>query len=523
MSRDWTVLRWQFFCLILLGFWFVDGRHHQDDDDNQVVHRHRHRHESPSSPQSSSLSSTSSRWHHNYPRSWRDDEDYNDADDESENDYHSQLYSRSYLKNYRDKYDSRHFPYYRDKQAFSTRRRKTHFGSRARNHRIRPSRDRTRKNSWEYDDDDEDTDYYDYDKLNRYDDDSNEDEEFYPIRRMSRKHMRMGDYENDDSKGRLERWDWKFKNSIRKDVGRDRRRKFRNSRNRFHDLDNDNDDDRFVRKISKLNVTRHDYDKTFDDDLFLDDEENETEDYDDDTWYPTEERRRYPKDRKYDEERYRKYDEERYSKDRKSNEERYRKPKSEFPKYSPDNEYSSAESKYSSKSFDTFEKLPDKLNDDDEDNGMFPVEDELKNDFYENDVKPSMKKYDDIIRRLTSNDPTTPKSEVRRDYRNIEIGKYLKRDAYGNLKYEPKNMTKIDLDFVTIGNIETTTEKIEENLNSSSNRIDGEITIKVVPGVLNLTKSSEQDYDYGGNEQDDDPSTQTDGNNAVREIFFIAI
>lgn len=546
MSRDWRVLTGPFFCvsLILLGVLLVEGRHHQDG--NQVVHRHRHRHE------------TSSRWHHNYPRSWRDDEDYEDAD-ESEDDYNSQLYSRSYLKGYRDRYESRHTrPHYRlNSMKFADRRRKSHYGIRERNHRIRPSRDRTyRKVPWEYDD--EANDYYDdYDKVNRYDDDSDENDEFYPIRRNSRKH-RLENDEPNEQRGRVEsRWDWKSKNSIRKDDRRDRRRKFGYrgiSRNRFHDDSNDDDDDDIFRigkkKSFKLNGTWSDYEESLDD-LFDDDEEDDVDDDFDDDY------NEYPKDGRISKEgRYSKSDR-KYSKDdgRYPKEERkyshgdgkfskidnYFNIKYSNTKYSDtdnkysdtdgkysdtDGKYSNTDGKFSSDDADknNSEEIKEEVKGENLENNDHTDNEELNNDFYENDVKPSLKTYDDIIRRLTSDDPTTPKNEVRRDYRNIEIGRYLKRDAYGNLKYDPKNYTKIDLDFVTISGIDTTTVKpsnIEKKTNVSDSQIDGEIKTKL--SEIETTKNSEQDYDYGDNEQDDDPSTQTDGNNAVSVIFVLCI
>ncbi|XP_034950860.1 uncharacterized protein DDB_G0283697-like [Chelonus insularis] len=69
--------------------------------------------------------------------------------------------------------------------------------------------------------------------------------------------------------------------------------------------------------------------------------------------------------------------------------------------------------------------------------------DKIDNDFFNDETSSSSRTYDNIIKRLTSNDPKTPKPpSVKRDYRNIEIEKYLQRDTYGNLKYEPKNTTK---------------------------------------------------------------------------------
>ncbi|KAG5318039.1 TXVE factor, partial [Pseudoatta argentina] len=78
------------------------------------------------------------------------------------------------------------------------------------------------------------------------------------------------------------------------------------------------------------------------------------------------------------------------------------------------------------------------INERNEDNG----EEEFDNDFYKNGTKPLLKTYDDIIKRLTSDDPTTPKTTVKRDYRNTESNKHVKRDGYKNLKYESRNVSK---------------------------------------------------------------------------------
>jgi hypothetical protein len=86
---------------------------------------------------------------------------------------------------------------------------------------------------------------------------------------------------------------------------------------------------------------------------------------------------------------------------------------------------------------------------------------ELDNDFYKNDAaaKPPLRTYDDIIRRLTEDVATTtaaptlttttattttttstpmprPTTQVvKRDYRNTEIERHLRRDDYGNLRF----------------------------------------------------------------------------------------
>ncbi|CAK9830376.1 Vascular endothelial growth factor homolog [Anthophora retusa] len=87
----------------------------------------------------------------------------------------------------------------------------------------------------------------------------------------------------------------------------------------------------------------------------------------------------------------------------------------------------------------------DEKEEDDETEEEDPNEydDELDNDFYKTESsKPPLKTYDDIIRRLTSDDPTTPRPTVKRDYRNIETDRYTKQDPFGYFKYEPKNLSR---------------------------------------------------------------------------------
>ncbi|XP_012271432.1 uncharacterized protein LOC105694884 [Orussus abietinus] len=80
--------------------------------------------------------------------------------------------------------------------------------------------------------------------------------------------------------------------------------------------------------------------------------------------------------------------------------------------------------------------------DEDEDANKDEVEDDeddgFDNSFHGGEVKPPLRTFEDIIKRLTSEDPTTSRPNLKRDYRNIEIERHLKRDAYGNLRYDPK-------------------------------------------------------------------------------------
>lgn len=96
-------------------------------------------------------------------------------------------------------------------------------------------------------------------------------------------------------------------------------------------------------------------------------------------------------------------------------------------------------------------------------------EDELDNDFYKSEVKPPLKTYDDIIRRLTSDDPTTPKTTIKRDYRNIEANKHVKRDGYKNLKDEPRNIsTPVDF-FTNTSHVASTTSNYSVNKRTTEN------------------------------------------------------
>lgn len=148
-------------------------------------------------------------------------------------------------------------------------------------------------------------------------------------------------------------------------------------------------------------------------------------------------------------------------------------------------------------------------------------EEELDNDFYKNETRPPLKTYDDIIRRLTSDDPTTPKTTVKRDYRNIESNKHMKRDGYKNFKYEPRNVSRpVDLF--------TSTPRAANTLSNyfANKRTAGNSTIKsaghkpsknAVNGVVKndqqerkivdrqtKTKSLEQDYDEYLNSSDNE-------------------
>lgn len=154
-----------------------------------------------------------------------------------------------------------------------------------------------------------------------------------------------------------------------------------------------------------------------------------------------------------------------------------------------------------------------------EDEDQNEDDEEFDNDFYKSDKNPPLKTYDDIIRRLTSNDPTTVRTTVRRDYRNIEPEKHAKRDAYENFKYEPKNLSRSQLHdrefkFASssyVGSDRRSIKKAVENPSSKllnslgdhkltknvSNVVDRpekKIVSKMDDGQAR-TKSLEQDYD----------------------------
>lgn len=167
---------------------------------------------------------------------------------------------------------------------------------------------------------------------------------------------------------------------------------------------------------------------------------------------------------------------------------------------------------------DVWKDIADDRNEDNE-------EEEFDNDFYKSETKPPLKTYDDIIRRLTSDDPTTPKTTVKRDYRNIETNKHVKRDGYKNLKYEPRNVsTSVDLFtstprtastsnyFVNKRTAENSTVKSTGH-KPSKNTVDGVVKNhdrqegKIIDTQAK-TKSLEQDYDEylnsPDNEKEDD-------------------
>ena len=424
---------------------------------------HRHRHRHE----------PSSRWYHNYPpkrSSWDEDEDYEETEDESDQDYDLELYERNYpsKKNHRGRVDSRHSgPYYHDDRhatKYSERHRNFRLrGPRERNHRIRPSRDRTYRKGG---------------RSWKYDDE--EDTDYYEDADIFNRY--------DEDKEGLDTSDEYY-------AARRNHRKYR-------------DDD--YEKESKEYRGHRDW-KTRNSNSIRKDE-------------------RRDRRRKFDTS-YRSISKNRFHEDSTEDDVNDELTGILSKKIFNDN---------ATESYDYPENLDDLLDeesdDNEEDNSKDQSKeektrnvesDELDNDFYKNDAKPPLKTYDDIIRRLTSEDPTTPKP-IRREYRNTEIEKHLKRDAFGNLKYELKNISRSEPELSVVKMTPfglTTTENIingEESNSSkvglSENRKILESRKKVIPEVVAAqvqTKSLDQEYEYMDNEQEDDPSAQADGSNVV--------
>jgi len=168
-------------------------------------------------------------------------------------------------------------------------------------------------------------------------------------------------------------------------------------------------------------------------------------------------------------------------------------------------------------------------------------EEELDNDFYKSETKPLLKTYDDIIKRLTSDDPTTPRTTIKRDYRNTETSRHVKRDGYGNPKFiEPRNASKSAGLFATTSNYFVPSRRESSTVKSAghkppknaigatvkdNDRQEGKIVTKIADARAK-TKNLEQDYDEYLNEKeddlakaevDDDSGMQADVTNAVSQ------
>ncbi|XP_020281506.1 uncharacterized protein LOC109853621 [Pseudomyrmex gracilis] len=150
-------------------------------------------------------------------------------------------------------------------------------------------------------------------------------------------------------------------------------------------------------------------------------------------------------------------------------------------------------------------------------------------DFYKKETKPLLKTYDDIIRRLTSDDSTTSRSTVKRDYRNLE--RHARRDGSRNHKPQNHSRTKlVDLFKFTNAshprpgyfvNKQTAEENSTDKFSGATERKSHIKAIGLVKGndrqgakttsKMNDTKtrsSPEQDYDEylntSDNEKEDD-------------------
>lgn len=149
-------------------------------------------------------------------------------------------------------------------------------------------------------------------------------------------------------------------------------------------------------------------------------------------------------------------------------------------------------------------------------------EEEFDNDFYKSGTKPPLKTYDDIIKRLTSDDPTIPKPAIKRDYRYTETNKHVKRDGYKNLKYESRNVSRpLDLFMNTSPTAANTTSNYlnKRTVENSTVKSTGHKPSKNTNGRVvkdhdqqegktvdtqTKTKSLEQDYDEYLNSPDNE-------------------
>ncbi|XP_024870993.1 uncharacterized protein LOC112454046 [Temnothorax curvispinosus] len=178
---------------------------------------------------------------------------------------------------------------------------------------------------------------------------------------------------------------------------------------------------------------------------------------------------------------------------------------------------------------DIWKDIADDRNEDNE-------EEEFDNDFYKGETKPPLKTYDDIIRRLTSDDP---KTTVKRDYRNIETNKHVKRDGYKNVKHESRNVSRpMDL-FTGAPHAASTTSNYFVNKRTAENstvkstghkpskNTVGDSVVKdhdrqegKIVDTQAKTKSLEQDYDEylnsPDNEKEDDLKARNEDDSAMQ-------
>ena len=231
--------------------------------------------------------------------------------------------------------------------------------------------------------------------------------------------------------------------------------------------------------------------------------------------------------------------------------------KTHRPNYSSESRLSHSKTERRRDNSDDYEYPVDDFDDveDDEDDAWKETEDEDQdedenddedNEFYRSERKPPLKTYDDIIKRLTSNDePTTSRPTIRRDSRNIGTNGYTKREGSENFRYEPRNLTRpLSRDHGMPGH--RSSRRFDENLpgklasplveRKSSKNISSLVTKSVdrsenkaslkINDTQPKTKSLEQEYDDYLNTPDneeelikagveEDTDMQADVNNTV--------
>ncbi|XP_029159425.1 uncharacterized protein DDB_G0283697-like [Nylanderia fulva] len=151
-------------------------------------------------------------------------------------------------------------------------------------------------------------------------------------------------------------------------------------------------------------------------------------------------------------------------------------------------------------------KIDDEENEDNE-------EEEFDSDFYEDKSKSPLKTYEDIIRRLTSDDRTTPKTTVKRDYRNIDSNKHAKHDGFKNFN-EARNVSrsvnhsKFTNTSRTAKSVGSTGHKLSKNATDvtirGNDRQARKIAFDTKTAFDTKIKSLEQDYDEYLNANDNE-------------------
>ncbi|XP_076655422.1 uncharacterized protein LOC143360458 [Halictus rubicundus] len=137
-----------------------------------------------------------------------------------------------------------------------------------------------------------------------------------------------------------------------------------------------------------------------------------------------------------------------------------------------------------------------------EDENRTEDDEDFDNDFFKGEKKPPLKSFDDIIRRLTADDPGTVKPTAKRDYRNTGVDRYAKRDAFAYLKMEIKNVTRPlpQGKGSYVGAASQLSKKVAENAPKLEERkfarnAQEKKTRSKIEDAQAKTKSLEQDYD----------------------------